>query len=376
LAVNPGLSPYFPWGSKIASLYEMYEFEYCEFYFTSTVSGFAANGQQGTIVLSASYDAAEPVPGTLRQVEDSDPHTVPCLPSTSVVALKLDAKAMAKGDAKYVRSGDIPGVDVKTYDVANVYVTTTGCANSSKVGELHVRYRARLSKPVLDVQDEGNVAHFRTITAATATSPLKTMAAGTAFPPTFENWTINPANGDLLIPQNAAGNYLLLLTVNSQGTTTPPGLAAISSNILGVKYFCTATVLDNVSSMNSAVTAQSGFYAYTFRVLDAATATLSIGAITLTGGTAGADLWISKIPSELLNAKKAADEGELLALKDALSSTTTRLARLESLLSGRTSPLYEESKESDGELEKSVHIDRAALEKLLLPSKAPRLERQ
>jgi hypothetical protein len=149
-SANPGQSSTFAIGSQIASLFNEYEYEMLEFYFTAEVSGYATQGQTGVVILSADYDATDAAPTTKKNVEDTIPHTEPCLPSTSVVLLKLDCATMKRGDAKFVRPGLQPAnTDLKTYDCANVYVTTQGNQNTNLIGELHVRYRVKCFEPIL-----------------------------------------------------------------------------------------------------------------------------------------------------------------------------------------------------------------------------------
>jgi hypothetical protein len=148
--VNPGQSSTFAIGSQIASLFNEYEFEMLEFYLTSEVSGYATQGQTGVVILSADYDVSDAAPSTKKNVEDTIPHTEPCLPSTSVVLLRLDCATMKRGDAKFVRPGLQPAnTDLKTYDCANVYVSTQGNQNTNLIGELHVRYRVKCFEPIL-----------------------------------------------------------------------------------------------------------------------------------------------------------------------------------------------------------------------------------
>jgi hypothetical protein len=78
--VNIGQSATFPWGYKIAALYEKYDFDYIEFYYKREVSEFAANGQTGKVMLSFDYDASDSPPTSKQQVEDTNPHIdgMPC----------------------------------------------------------------------------------------------------------------------------------------------------------------------------------------------------------------------------------------------------------------------------------------------------------
>lgn len=147
--VNPGLPQTFPWLSREAQLYEKYEVVQLQFYYKPEVSAFATNGQTGKIMLSFDYDAADLAPATKIQVEDSDPHSDGMPYET--VTLNLDpVECNGTVRGKYIRPGAVPAnADIKTYDVGTVYVSTYGNANGSNIGELRVRGKIRLVKPIL-----------------------------------------------------------------------------------------------------------------------------------------------------------------------------------------------------------------------------------
>jgi hypothetical protein len=147
--VNPGLAVTFPWLSREAQLYEKYEVVQLQFYYKPEVSAFATNGQTGKIMLSFDYDAADLAPATKIQVEDSDPHSDGMPYET--VTLNLDpAECNGSFRGKYIRPGAVPANnDIKTYDAGVAYVSTYGNANGTNIGELRVRGKIRLVKPIL-----------------------------------------------------------------------------------------------------------------------------------------------------------------------------------------------------------------------------------
>jgi hypothetical protein len=148
--LNPGQSSTFPWAYKIAALYEKYDFEQLEFYYKREVSEYASNGQTGKVILSFDYDASDAAPTSKQQVEDTVPH-VDGMPCTPTIRLPIDCACIRNGPARYVRPGVQPtNTDIKTYDAGNLYVSTYGCAATSVVGELRVRYRCKFSEPVLE----------------------------------------------------------------------------------------------------------------------------------------------------------------------------------------------------------------------------------
>jgi hypothetical protein len=148
--VNIGQSATFPWASKIASLFEKYHFDMLEFYYRREVSEYATNGQSGKVMLSFDYDASDPPPSSKQQVLDTVPHAdaMPCAPT---IKLNINTNEMKSQDGWYVRTGAQPAnTDIKTYDCGVLSVSTYGCANTTAVGELRVRYRCTLHVPVLE----------------------------------------------------------------------------------------------------------------------------------------------------------------------------------------------------------------------------------
>jgi len=149
--INPGQSALFPWLSTIAKQFEKYQFEKLTFVYKKEVSEYATAGQTGKVIMSVDFDAADPPPGTKQQMEDTIPHAdaMPCQ-SFSLPLAPRDLAPTAT-DAKFVRVGGLPGAtDIKTYDVGNLNVATQGITSNSEVGELHVVYRVRLMKPILE----------------------------------------------------------------------------------------------------------------------------------------------------------------------------------------------------------------------------------
>jgi hypothetical protein len=147
---NIGQSSSFPWGSKIALLYEKYSFEYLEYYYKREVSEFSTNGQAGKVMLSFDYDASDSPPGGKQQVEDTNPH-IDGMPCIETIRLRIDCAALKKQPSVYVRPGLLPAnTDVKTYDCGNLYVSTQGNVNTTVVGELRVRYKCCLRTPILE----------------------------------------------------------------------------------------------------------------------------------------------------------------------------------------------------------------------------------
>jgi hypothetical protein len=241
-SVNPGQSGTFPWGYKIAGLYEKYDFEMLEFYFKREVSEYASNGQTGKVILSFDYDASDGAPTSKQQVEDTVPH-VDGMPCSPMIRLPINCATMRNGPAKYVRPGSVPAnTDIKTYDAGNFYISTYGCANTTVIGELRVKYRVRLAVPVLESTGTSNGgAQF--IVQSPAAGELMTTSAtdqaafATAVPTIITNGvgaTISAA-GLITLP---AGRYLI--NYNSLWSNTGVSISASQGGIsktLSTNYY-------------------------------------------------------------------------------------------------------------------------------------------
>lgn len=220
--INPGQASTFPWAAKIAGLYEKYRFSQLEFYYRREVSEFSTNGAAGKVMLSCDYDASDSPPTTKQQVEDTVPHA-DGMPCTERITLRLDCRAMSRQDSMYVRPGVQPvNTDIKTYDAGIFYVSTYGCANTSVVGELRVRYRCELMVPVLENVSNGatgTVSYFsQQALAAGATTVGKQLFAGVVASTnnnsgiTISNVGGGYPNGTFTFP---AGRYLVELSTLS-----------------------------------------------------------------------------------------------------------------------------------------------------------------
>lgn len=312
-SINPGQSGTFPWGNKIAQLYERYDFNYLEFYICSEVSAFATQGQTGVVVLSCDYDSSDVAPTTKQQVEDTDPHTKPCLPSfQKPIRLILDCKEMRTSDAKYVRPGSQPAnTDIKTYDAGVLYVSTQGNQNTSNIGELHVRYRCTLKKPVLESPTslQGAVVHFSG-TVPTTANMFATAALQSGGSAALSGITLG--SNAITWPSGVAGNYLVSLS--EQGATSVAAITSVSAT-LG------CTVLNLLTSTTRDATSQAISLASTTGYVASAQVTVTVGANggvlsfgpgAIVGGGTGMDLFIVSLPTTLLTV----DEEEQLEIND------------------------------------------------------------
>jgi hypothetical protein len=229
-AINPGNSTTFPWLSKIAVLFERYQFEQLEFYFQHDVSQYASQGQTGLVLLSCLFDAGSSSPTSKTQIEASFPHVI-CMPNQNSLLRIPVSKLHPKGYPLYVRPGQLPGgSDIKTFDAGNLFVTVQGMVGAGEVGELHVRGRVKLIDRILDssltaVAPNNQFVVFN----STAGESLTTATGKTLLYAGTQVGSIGVVNsaGTLQLP---AGNYLVDVDTIFSFT----GLATQAESLLAV----------------------------------------------------------------------------------------------------------------------------------------------
>lgn len=142
LAVNPGIAATFPWLSTQAQGWERYRFNKLKFcYYTRTGSNVP-----GSVLLSPDYDAADTVPiseavaSTYADASEDAPwKDIEC-------ELKPKNMNMTRNE-HFVRTEALgANQDIKTYDVANLFVSTVD-GTAVSWGKLWVEYDVSLFTP-------------------------------------------------------------------------------------------------------------------------------------------------------------------------------------------------------------------------------------
>jgi hypothetical protein len=140
---------------------------------------------------------------------DTDPHNdrMPC----EDFLLRVDCREAFNNGPKYVRPGNLPGgSDIKTYDIGLLNFAASGTYdNTTKIGELHVRYAGWFEKPVLELVASAPINYSSSSYSAASVAITSTV-------------TYTP----LLATVNANG----LNAVNTAGSIVfPPGNYAFSA---------------------------------------------------------------------------------------------------------------------------------------------------
>lgn len=286
-SVNPGIAATFPWLSVQAADWDQYTMHRCKFIYITR----SATSEVGSVILSPDYDAADVSPTTEAQMTAYQ-DTVEDAPWKDQVCV-LDPQAMhPSGPRKFLRTGR-PYGDIKTYDVANLFVGTNG-ASTNNIGKLWVEYDCEFFVPQLGAaQASGPEGTSLFARAASQTFTTATPAAQDFDAPTFDPLGIGadaagvftPPAGSYLVNYNAAftdsANEIMVVLIQLQknGVTLAGGTEQVYSP-------------SSASGPSAHVSASTVFTANgtdTFQVL----VTLTGAAGTLTSRALTPSIWFS-----------------------------------------------------------------------------------
>lgn len=140
--IQPAMPSVFPWLSGIARLYESYIFQDLQFDFETS----CGTSSIGTVMMAVDYDAFDYPPVT--KAEFLMQHSAIRSSPWSPVSLRCDKKDLLKLPQRYTRQDVLAdNLDLKTYDVGQLQVATSGCTNGQTLGELYVTYVVDLLTP-------------------------------------------------------------------------------------------------------------------------------------------------------------------------------------------------------------------------------------
>ncbi len=142
-AINPGLATSFPWLSNLAKNFESFLFRRLSFEFETQKS----TATSGTVMLAIDFDAADAAPTTKTALMTY--HNAVRSAAWAECQYRSDGADLRKfGVQRYIRTAALAAnLDIKTYDVGNLYVATQGEADTTAIGELYVVYDVELITP-------------------------------------------------------------------------------------------------------------------------------------------------------------------------------------------------------------------------------------
>lgn len=144
--VQPGLPTLFAWLSGQAQYYNEYQFKRLGFRFETE----KAATLSGKVMFAFNPDAADAAPGSKQEMLEFEDKAADVL--WKAFRLDVPVRRRALGEELYVRAGALAAnLDIKDYDLGNLWVATQGMADTSAVGELYVEYTIELISPIVSL---------------------------------------------------------------------------------------------------------------------------------------------------------------------------------------------------------------------------------
>jgi len=263
-SINPGLPASFPWLSTQALGWEKYKFNYLRLcYYTRTGSN-----TPGSVILTPDYDAADAAPvneqiasayhGTQEDVAWKDNCMI------------FDSRILNNGGSdRFIRTGGLAASqDIKTYDIANVFVGTLD-GTAVNWGKIWIEYDVTLINQQLNSSGpSGN---------GTIVSGGGTVAAATPFgavPVSTGSYNLTGAATNVLTVSGLSIGVEYCINFNAIGTVITGSSTAITTGGTAVTGFGSNVI-------NSAQTTASTGTTFTATAVTA-TITLSLTATTIT----------------------------------------------------------------------------------------------
>lgn len=143
--VQPGLPTLFAWLANQAANYQEYRFLGLKFIYETEKSA----STSGKVMYAFNPDAGDAAPASKQEMLEFENKAADVLWRPFVLPIPV-RPIEALGAKRYVRSGTLASnLDIKTYDLGNLWVATQGMADTTAVGELFVEYSVLLESPVV-----------------------------------------------------------------------------------------------------------------------------------------------------------------------------------------------------------------------------------
>ena len=216
-SINPGLDETFPWLSEVGNNYESYRFRRLVFEY-STIKGSTA---AGSFMMYIAFDASDG--GPTDKIEAFS-HQGAVKGPTWAPNIVLDASRanLEKfGTQRFIRSALKAGTDIKTYDVGNLWLCTSGQADTSAMGELYVTYELELMTPQMHTSDPSDTAS--SVTSGGTVTPAAPFGSVPVVNSISENVSVEPtpAAGSKFTFYDI-GDYLMEVVMAGTGAVVGP----------------------------------------------------------------------------------------------------------------------------------------------------------
>jgi len=173
LAINPGQGLTFPWLRNIALDYERYVFRSLRFEYRSTCAATVA----GNIAMAVDYDAADDAPAMMvNMLSYNSAIQGNAWSNLDCVCAGADLTGMLP--QRTIRYNALAAnLDIKNYDVGNLFIAVEGFAATDAVGYLWVSYVVDLITPQLPSGADLAEDYYGSFTGNTPTEPFTVIAS-------------------------------------------------------------------------------------------------------------------------------------------------------------------------------------------------------
>lgn len=224
IPINPGLSACFPWLSGIARLYESYVFRRLSFEFVPSTG----TSTSGSVSMALDYDAFDDPP--LDKASLMSNHSAVRGVAWNGIQLTADQSNLRKfGVQRYTRQDVLAAnLDIKTYDVAALFVATDGCTNAYDTGwgDIYVTYTVELMTPQNPIWLMDPVPNTALLQSGGDVSRARPLGSVPSFPGQDTHLPLEVGNLGSTLTFPRKGQYMLEL--NALGTAFTTSWPAVS----------------------------------------------------------------------------------------------------------------------------------------------------
>lgn len=207
IAVNPGLPEFAPWLSGLAAKFDRYVLDRLIVRYKNLKGA----NSDGNVIISFDPDTLDAGPATAVEQTQASVYVDGAPWRIFQMNVPCDQQK------RYIRTGPLAGVDLKTYDMGRLWISAEGCANTSDHGYIEIEYSVRLFEkqsgatlPASQAVAFYNLAANQAMVGSGVLDIDEVVALPSAAPPAN-------LNGTVTLP---LGNFLVRAELNWTGAST------------------------------------------------------------------------------------------------------------------------------------------------------------
>jgi hypothetical protein len=290
--INPGNSLAFPWGSGISRLFELYEFDYLEFFYTPS----CATDTIGMVCLYFDPDCQDTVPPSMEYAMNA--RVVTASSAWRPCSIRVPTKLLKAGatNAKYVEVDNSASVDYSK-TLGQLHVLTQGNSASDALGILGIRYKIKLRVPQLHTLSSTEGYLHLSGSSITTSDIFTYMNASTDS--NLDQLGVTWTGITLTFPEGMTGSYHMWLQIAA--STSVLAWTAGPNYVGGISGHATFAGNGALNASAWRSSAQSGSTTSTFLCvdfhLDGTGAEIKLGSMGAISGACFGDCLIYQLPS-------------------------------------------------------------------------------